>query len=64
MTLPAIVDCITYATSGSGNRTLNVAVKVVDGSNNPVSGASVSITVTGQAGGSKQGGARARSPRP
>lgn len=52
VTLQAIVDCVTYTTSGSGNKNLNVAIKVVDGSNNPVSGASVSISVTGQAGGS------------
>jgi len=52
VTLQSIVDCITYTTSGGGNKTLNVAVKVVDAGNNPVSGASVSVSVTGAAGGS------------
>lgn len=56
VTLAAIVDCVTYTTSGSGNKTLNVAIKVVDASNNPVSGASVTFSITGQAGGSSFSG--------
>jgi subtilisin family serine protease len=54
--LASIVDCITYTTSGNGNKTLNVTIKVVDENNNPVSGATVSASITGQAGGSSFSG--------
>lgn len=54
--LQAIVDCVTYSTSGGGNKTLNVAIKVVDENNNAVAGATVSIVVTGQANGSSFSG--------
>lgn len=42
----AIVDCITYTTSGFRNRNLKVTVKIVNDLGNPVSGASVSVIVT------------------
>lgn len=54
--LQAIVDCITYTTSGGGNKTLHVTIKVVDANNNPVSGASVSASITGQVNGSNFSG--------
>lgn len=56
VTVAAIVDCITYTTSGNGNKTLNVTIKVVDANNNPVSGATVSASITGQANGSNFSG--------
>jgi subtilisin family serine protease len=57
VTVAAIVDCITYTTSGNGNKTLNVTITVVDANNLPVSGATVSASITGQVNGSSFSGA-------
>lgn len=45
----AIVDCITYTTRGGpgGNKHLDVTVTIVDGGGAPISGASVSMTLSG-----------------
>ena len=48
----AVVNCITYTTSGNGAKNLHIAVQVIDGNGNAVPGAGVSISVTGQANGS------------
>ena len=48
----AIVDCITYTTTGGKNRDkhLNITVSIVDDNDNPVAVAAVSVTVTSDAG--------------
>jgi len=47
-TANAIVDCVTYTTSGGrdGSKHLNVATTVVDDSDNPLAGASVTISLS------------------
>jgi hypothetical protein len=53
----AIVDCVTYTTSGGpgGDKHLNITVSVVDDQGNPVAGASVSVDVSGPSAGTATG---------